>query len=579
MAVITPQTDLYLLKVPLEIDNANQLTFADAAAQYNYFSSLPKLDVDDFTYQRKDGVIRFNAQFDDIVTYNYVMYRNDAYSAKWFYAYITDIQYINDSVTTVKIETDTWQTWQFDLTFKPVFVTREHTNDDTVGKNTLPEGLELGELVVNGDTANFGATTIDSTYSGYFVVVDVSMVENEGQGQTLGASFNPLPPVTIPLTPVVNGVPSGVIHLLLGIDGNSSITQLNDLVNVYNYAGVVNAISNIYVLPRSFVKNQYYSGLTISATRSGGTTKSISGLGILYDNYSETNIGTKTIAKPTTLNGYTPKNNKLKCWPYCYFNLSNNAGSSSTYHYEDFSTTNVSFKLEGAFGVSGTIKAVPQSYKNIGSTENAYDYSVTGAKYPVCSWQTDSYTNWLTQNAMNISIDRERAMLSILGSAYQTGDAAYGAGVSGGGSVALGLVGGAKAFVKTGIDQAKNELLAKTEANFVPNQVKGNLTGGDLVWAKMRGDFTYLPMCIKPEYAKCCDDFFSQYGYATNQVKIPNITGRRNWNYVKTNGCYIEGDIPQADMQSIKDMFNRGVTLWHNPATFADYTQTNDIIV
>ena len=69
MAVITPSTDLILLKVPLEMDEVNQLTFANKTAQYNYFNSLPKLAVDDFTYQRKDGTVRFGANFDDVMTY------------------------------------------------------------------------------------------------------------------------------------------------------------------------------------------------------------------------------------------------------------------------------------------------------------------------------------------------------------------------------------------------------------------------------------------------------------------------------------------------------------------------------
>jgi hypothetical protein len=59
---------------------------------------------------------------------------------------------------------------------------------------------------------------------------------------------------------------------------------------------------------------------------------------------------------------------------------------------------------------------------------------------------------------------------------------------------------------------------------------------------------------------------------------MPNVIGRRNWNYVETIGCYIDGDVPQGDMQEIKDMFNKGVTFWHNPSTFADYSQNNDII-
>ena len=46
MSAITPQTDVYLLKVPLEIDNDNQLTFTNAASQHNYFDGLPKIALD-----------------------------------------------------------------------------------------------------------------------------------------------------------------------------------------------------------------------------------------------------------------------------------------------------------------------------------------------------------------------------------------------------------------------------------------------------------------------------------------------------------------------------------------------------
>ena len=177
MAVIAPNSDLVLLKVPLEIDEANQLTFANATAQYNYFNGLTgKLPVEKYTYQRKDGTIRFGANFDDIIGYNYVMYRNTSYSTKWFYAFIENKEYINDNVTAVSIKTDPYQTWMFDLSYKPCLIDREHTNDDTVGSNTLPEGLELGDFVLNGSTTNFG--NYDTQNYDFINVIDVSMVEN-----------------------------------------------------------------------------------------------------------------------------------------------------------------------------------------------------------------------------------------------------------------------------------------------------------------------------------------------------------------------------------------------------------------
>ena len=38
------------------------------------------------------------------------------------------------------------------------------------------------------------------------------------------------------------------------------------------------------------------------------------------------------------------------------------------------------------------------------------------------------------------------------------------------------------------------------------------------------------------------------------------------------------GDIPEDDMQRLKDLFNGGFTIWHNPSTYLDYSQNNDII-
>ena len=85
-------------------------------------------------------------------------------------------------------------------------------------------------------------------------------------------------------------------------------------------------------------------------------------------------------------------------------------------------------------------------------------------------------------------------------------------------------------------------------------------------------------MSIRPEMARIVDNYFSMFGYKVNRVKTPNVNGRYNWNYVKTVGCYIEADIPQDDLQQIKNMFDAGNTIWHHPNTFMDYSQNNPIV-
>ena len=147
--VVTPDSSIRLLKCPIKLDDHNQITFANLTAQTTYFLSLPYLYDNNLTYIRKDGVIRVGTnseiQYEDLLHYNYVMYKNTHYEDKWFYAYVTSIEYKNDGCTEITIETDVYQTWMFDASFGTCFIEREHVNDDTLGKHTIPENIEHGE--------------------------------------------------------------------------------------------------------------------------------------------------------------------------------------------------------------------------------------------------------------------------------------------------------------------------------------------------------------------------------------------------------------------------------------------------
>lgn len=554
MAVITPNTDLYLIKVPLEIDSVNQLTFANATAQYNYFNSLPKLAVDDFTYQRKDSTIRFGANFDEIITYNYVMYRNDEYSNKWFYAYIENMEYVNDSMTAITIKTDVFQTWQFDLTYKPVFVEREHVNDDTVGNNTVPESLELGEYQIV-DLRN--SPLYESGGSGDDWVPCFCVTRFPDDVENLGADGN---------VKNSNGIIGGVFNSLHFFATNT-IAAGTHIIDAYEDAGsgtTSEAIVNIYMIPKCCVNVQ----------PSGNTT--LHG----YSLYGIMNYFTSSeyiLQQPTVLaNSYVPVNNKLLTYPYSYFYLSNNSGETIEYHYEDFpietieDITRRTMRYRKSIVPSASLsgKLYFTNYKGFSETAaygtKMYQYGINYAKVPVCAWNTDYYTNWLTQNGINVGVGLASGLASGL----------LGAGV---GAATGNVVGTASSLIGIGATIG-NTLGEIRRAETTPPQAHGDTNTGDFNYAFLRNSISFYQMSIKPEMARIIDNYFSAYGYQVNRIKIPNITGRRNWNYVKTQGCYIEADIPQTDLEEIKGLFNRGITFWHNPATFADYSQNNDII-
>ena len=59
-------------------------------------------------------------------------------------------------------------------------------------------------------------------------------------------------------------------------------------------------------------------------------------------------------------------------------------------------------------------------------------------------------------------------------------------------------------------------------------------------------------------------------GYATNEVKVPRISGRPHWNYVEVKNCNINGHCPSSDLSLIKRIYERGITFWRNADEVGD---------
>ena len=144
---ITPQGQLYLCKTKLENDYKNQLTFSDLTTQLNYFNSVIEHTFDNYTYIKKDNVVQVGKNIDEIIDCNYLFYKNTGFTNKWYFCFITNMEYVNENCTRITFETDCYQTWLFQIEYKQSFVEREHVNDDTIGLHTIPEGLETGDYV------------------------------------------------------------------------------------------------------------------------------------------------------------------------------------------------------------------------------------------------------------------------------------------------------------------------------------------------------------------------------------------------------------------------------------------------
>lgn len=543
--VIVPNSDIILLKSPLKLDNNNQITFPNTTTQYNYFSSLPKLEYDDCTYQRKDGVIRYatnsNLTFEDLLEYNYCMYRNTSYDNKWFYAFVTDVTYINDGMTEIKIETDPFQTWQFDLTYMNSFIEREHVSDDTIGLHTLPEDLEIGDYVISAVQESVGSTdALAYTYT------------------CVGVTWLPENTPFYSAVRVYGKTMSGANYLLFRTEDSASkfIRAIDQLGR--DAGGTILSIFNVPI-PLTGVAIDDANWFTANLGDETGIVAHVLP-GFTYRTLKET----ISVSSPSTLNGYTPRNNKCFVWPYNGFKVSNNAGMENEFHYEDFVSNSASFSILGTFTPGGSMSMIPKNYKKNSTTNSGYNWSIPIAKIPLGSWSSDPYTNWLTQNGVNI-----------LGHRIEAPKAQAVAGTI---QAVVGAVTGSGEGMSSGIGGMLGAVQEQYRHSMQSPTVSGQLNSGDITYAMGKAWPTIYKMTIRSEYAQVVDNWFTMYGYKVNRLATPNIHKRSNWDYIKTIQVNIEGNVPEKDLDTIRSLFNNGCTFWHTTTHYLDYSQTNSIL-
>ena len=571
-------TKVYLLSVPLEDDYKDTLYFANATAQHTYFAGQVVKSYTDFSYQRKDNVIRVPAQVDTIRNCNYVMYQNTAYSNKWFYAFIERMEYIDDGRTDIYIATDVLQTWMFEMDFKSSFIEREHVNDDTFGLHTIPESLETGDYVCN-DIVEQKYGECDWSQPGMMVVIQVTTLRLEKEGTVVEAT-NPSP------YNVVNGVPGGCYYI--GVEFlESELGLVNALIGTYDTFGKSDAILSIFLCPKNVTRWHKATGTGIFNGNNYWLTE---------DGVGAVQFGQAQVTRNTTLDGYTPHNNKCFCSPFNYIYGSNNAGQDVQYRYEDFRGTPI-FTTRGVMEQGGSIKCSPdnskvsQYWNGTVMRGDGWNEGLTGAKFPQISWTSDYYLNWEAINGKNIEVQTTLSAISFAGDMLTGGliSPAYNNAQMRNTAVQRGRFPDEEPMVPVNGSGIVNSVtnfasnIASTmqqvkSAKMVPPQAKGNVAGGFMQFSGDMCKFTFRKMSVRAEYARAIDSWFDMFGYKVNRLGIPLKAHRQNWWYTKTIGANIDGNIPNEDMQIIKSIYNNGVTYWRNPSNIKNYSVSNNIV-
>lgn len=496
-------------------------------------------EASDYSFVRTNNNIWTGFTYNQALEANYIAFQNPNYSNKWFFAWIDDVIYKGDMNTEISFTVDSWSTWYDKWQAKPCFVVREHVNDDTVGLHTIPENLDVGEIIAENEIE------VDFIDRDCYVCVatnwDISYTN--GQGNSIGIGYNGVS--------AYNKNVHGQLLCFFDLSA-SGLYNLEHFLFITNSEGHIEDLHDMFIVPKSIFgendlaqKNVTYESSLFSDPVLCGYKElrydSPKAFTPFYESVDVSNI--------TQYSDYTPKNNKCFVYPYNFITITNNVGSQNIYKYEDFKDMEVSFLIEIALSIGMSGRIIPIEYK--GQLNNV-DESLTLAKFPTCSWSSDSYTNWLTDNAVNIG-------QSIIG---------IGAEVISGTTSPMSIAGG-----------IMNLVGEFRKASLLP-EITGGTSTGDVNFAGTNNHFKIIQNRCKTEYMRIIDDIFTRFGYMTKRVKTPNITGRRYWNYIEIGNSEEIGYglAPSKYMEVINSACRKGVTIWHDHESIGNYALDNIIV-
>lgn len=620
---IQPNSDIRLIfNCPLKPDFLHTIRFANSTIQKSYFDGEQNINVNGNTVNGLSGItfnhnsyqrvssnklrIGWSEDFiavsgrqpviETIFKANYMYFKNTAYENIVIYAFITDIEYINNNCCEVTYIIDPLQTWLFTsrISMPACFVERLTIDHDSIGANTVPENLDIGTQYVENNITDYHpnqyivlcCADIYDTTTGNSIFPDiVSNVRTKlvDHGAHLFARF----------IDTYGKTYSGLYYI--GIDvpienfSGSEISTFRVLCEVINAAGQANGVLTINLVPE-FCFDAIINGVKVSPYY------------LFNDNitYSPTaELAPQSILIPNPCLGnsqnssYHPHNKKLYQYPYNILTVSNKDGIQTEFKFEYFNTpdaTTINFHILGNFMSKVETMCFPRSYLGVSTN---YEYSIPGGAFGTVPFVSDTYKNWWAQNSFswtanllsNIGASAITAGVSatspelamaadylsqgVRPSDYMKESHIKSARISGE-HVALSL--------GRGITSIASSLGTLATVSAKPDTLNTKYNSGTVISAIGKNGFLFTQKHIDNFHKEMLDEYFSVYGYATHKWLTPlnHINERQNWTYIKTQNSYAKGNIPLIFLSQIQQIFDNGITFWNNPERVGNYVSIKD---
>lgn len=362
---IQPNSTIDILRgVPLNPNYKDTIMFDSVGQQHAYFQGKIAYSFTEQYYQRANkNTCRVKVNAEQVYDCNYLHFRNSAFGNKDFYAFITNIEYINHNVTEVTYQIDVLQTWLFEFknNLGKCYVEREHARSDQIGEHLLPEPVTINEYVIDGQTqAGVNEVAIYLTYSDNI----------DGHNAIL-----------------TDGTFCSAIRMFDATMAGASQCD-NAIKDIIERVGGSDALISLFLGPKYFYP-------------------------MPYNDLPRSKV--VVLNRPRTIAGFEPNNKKLLTSPFIYLNV-DCLNDNKNYYYEYFGDMEPVFTLWGSCVGNPSVVAVPSDYK-INQYDNYSEQIIMGG-YPMCCIPIDSAKQWLANNGVY-------QVLTGLGGAVSAGAGAF----------------------------------------------------------------------------------------------------------------------------------------------------------
>ena len=576
-----------LSNIPFSSDYKHTRWFDTQTEQTNYFLGKNVVhSMEQANFQRIEGrhIIAVNESIDKLHLSNYVMFQNAQYNNRWFYAFITKLEYKQRGTTWIHFEIDVVQTWMFYMRFNPSFVEREHralwNADGTPVLNTLDEGLDYGT-----DYETVSVEKIRPYGNIYFLVIVAKEVMHEGVPKSIVGSLNGSPqPLTYYIAPF--RMPDGQPPTVYVGGGQITAAEATDVLRAcYVDESAVNNIVSVYITDY-FGENLSFDEANNRITFPANAYEPVS-LSSLIGSFIKVNdvpsydAITMTVSADKYDGCYKSPESKLLMHPYTVFLLDDLKGNRVEIKPEYINGKPLQITIRGSLGTSNKVSYSVANYllgsglDVVGEMAGTMEHSVIDNNANDLPIINDYLASYLQGNRN--SLENQKAQILFNGTMGTVSAGLSGIAAS---PNALGVASAATSGVQSvgsahyqlqGLEAKKNDIsnvpatLAKMGSN--TNFDFGNNISGLFIIKKQ----------LKAEYRQMLSDYFNMFGYKVNRIKTPNFHTRQYWNFVKTVSCNITGNFNNEDLQELKNVFDNGITLWHTDDV-GNYALVNEVL-